>query len=208
MDTGVAQKPILRHGRLSPALRARLNPTTSVLTLAYEAARGQSQAGAVRRRRGGSRAARRDRVQRWRLWHAGAGRPRRRPRPAARARRRRPAGLRTAQQPHFAARRPQMVDFLYARLQRRGYLRREVERMVNQDRNIFARVLLALGEADAMITGVTRPYAQTMRQVQPGDRREARQRRRSASMSGRPDAHRVHRRHDGQRAAERRATGR
>ena len=36
-------------------------------------------------------------------------------------------------------------------------MHRELERMVNQDRNIFASLLLALGEADAMITGVTRP---------------------------------------------------
>ena len=73
-----------------------------------------------------------------------------------------------------------MVDYLYERLQRRGYLRREVERMVNQDRNIFAAALLALGEGDAMITGVTRPFGQTMRQVRRVlDRSRAR--RRSAS---------------------------
>jgi malate dehydrogenase (oxaloacetate-decarboxylating)(NADP+) len=60
---------------------------------------------------------------------------------------------------------PKMVDYLYARLQRRGYLRREVESMVNQDRNIFGALLLALGEADAMITGVTRTYARTLRQI-------------------------------------------
>ncbi|PMX27507.1 NADP-dependent malic enzyme, partial [Pseudomonas sp. MPR-R2A7] len=50
---------------------------------------------------------------------------------------------------------PRMVDFLYERLQRRGYLRRDCERMINQDRNIFGAVLLQLGEADAMITGIT-----------------------------------------------------
>ncbi|HCB76947.1 MAG TPA: NADP-dependent malic enzyme, partial [Sphingomonas bacterium] len=60
---------------------------------------------------------------------------------------------------------PAMVDFLYARLQRRGFLRRECERMVNQDRNIFGALLLQLGEGDAMITGVTRAYAQSMREI-------------------------------------------
>ena len=60
---------------------------------------------------------------------------------------------------------PRMVDFLYERLQRRGYLRRDCERMINQDRNIFGATMLQLGEADAMITGVTRTYAQTMREV-------------------------------------------
>jgi malate dehydrogenase (oxaloacetate-decarboxylating)(NADP+) len=60
---------------------------------------------------------------------------------------------------------PKMVEFLYERLQRRGYLRRDIERIVNRDRNIFGALLLQLGEADAMITGVTRTYAETMRQV-------------------------------------------
>ncbi|WP_420141119.1 NADP-dependent malic enzyme [Sphingomonas sp.] len=60
---------------------------------------------------------------------------------------------------------PQMVDFLYERLQRRGYLRREVEAMVNQDRNIFGALLLQLGQADAMISGVTRTYGKTLRQI-------------------------------------------
>src|SRR3546814_16917260 len=58
-----------------------------------------------------------------------------------------------------------MVDYLYQRLQRRGYLQREVERMVNQDRNTFAALLLDLGEADTLISGVTRPYGQTVRQL-------------------------------------------
>ena len=52
-----------------------------------------------------------------------------------------------------------MVDLLYERLQRRGYLQRDVKRMVNQDRNIFGSALLQLGEADAMITGITRTFA-------------------------------------------------
>ncbi len=42
---------------------------------------------------------------------------------------------------------PAMVDILYERLQRRGYLRRECERMVNRDRNIFGALMLKLGEA-------------------------------------------------------------
>ena len=58
-----------------------------------------------------------------------------------------------------------MVDLLYERLQRRGYLRRECERMVNSDRNTFGALLLKLGEADAMISGSTRTYSQTMREI-------------------------------------------
>jgi malate dehydrogenase (oxaloacetate-decarboxylating)(NADP+) len=67
----------------------------------------------------------------------------------------------SANSPHV----PAMVDLLYERIQRRGYLRRDVERMVNRDRNTFAALMLKLGLADAMITGVTRTYAQTLRDV-------------------------------------------
>jgi malate dehydrogenase (oxaloacetate-decarboxylating)(NADP+) len=48
------------------------------------------------------------------------------------------------------------VEFLYGRLQRKGYLRRDVVRMVNQDRNVFAACMVATGDADAMVTGLTR----------------------------------------------------
>lgn len=50
-------------------------------------------------------------------------------------------------------------DFLYARLQREGFLHRDCQRMANQDRNIFGACMLALGDADAMVTGLTRNYA-------------------------------------------------
>lgn len=51
------------------------------------------------------------------------------------------------------------VDFLYGRLQRRGFLARDCQRMVNQDRNVFAACMVATGDADAMITGLTRSSA-------------------------------------------------
>ena len=51
------------------------------------------------------------------------------------------------------------IDYLYPRMQRQGYLYRDVARMVKNDRNIFASCMLALGHADALITGVTRNYA-------------------------------------------------
>ena len=57
------------------------------------------------------------------------------------------------------------VDYLYGRLQREGYLRRDVQRLINQDRNSFAAAMLALGEADGMVTGVTRSFNVTLRQV-------------------------------------------
>ncbi len=50
------------------------------------------------------------------------------------------------------------ADFLYTRLQRRGYLKRDCQRLVNTDRNIFAACMVAMGHADAMVTGVTRNW--------------------------------------------------
>ena len=48
---------------------------------------------------------------------------------------------------------------LYERLQRKGFLPRDCQRLVNQDRNYFAACMVALGDADAMVTGVTRNFS-------------------------------------------------
>ena len=58
------------------------------------------------------------------------------------------------------------ADFLYERLQRRGYLRRDVQRLVNNDRNVFAACMVANGHAHGMVTGTTRNYAQALGDVQ------------------------------------------
>ena len=60
----------------------------------------------------------------------------------------------------------QYVDSLYARLQRRGYLRRDVQRLINQDRNSFAASMVAHGHADGMVTGVTRNFDVALDEVQ------------------------------------------
>jgi malate dehydrogenase (oxaloacetate-decarboxylating)(NADP+) len=51
------------------------------------------------------------------------------------------------------------AEFLYARRQRQGFLFRDCQRLVNQDRNVFAACMVAMGDADAMVTGVTRSYS-------------------------------------------------
>jgi malate dehydrogenase (oxaloacetate-decarboxylating)(NADP+) len=51
------------------------------------------------------------------------------------------------------------ANYLYERLQRKGYLQRDCHRLVNQDRNHFAACMVALGDADAMVTGVTRNFS-------------------------------------------------
>ncbi len=50
------------------------------------------------------------------------------------------------------------IDYLYPRLQRTGYLYRDVARMVKNDRDIFAACMLAQGHGDALVTGLTRNY--------------------------------------------------
>ena len=164
MDTGVATRPILDMEEYRQTLRARLNPTTSVLTLAYDTARAHPKRvifaeaeeetvlrAAIAFRDGGCGTPvliGRDSV-RDKLIELGVDDP-------------------DSFEIHNSRNSPlvpAMADLLYERLQRRGYLRRECERLVNQDRNVFGSLLLKMGEADAMITGVTRGFAQTMREI-------------------------------------------
>ncbi len=164
MDSGVATRPILDMDEYRHVLRARLNPTTSVLGLAYEGARahpkrvvfaeGEEEVvlrAAIAFRDGGYGIpvlVGRDDVHE-RLSALGVDKPE-------------TFEVHNSRNSPLV---PAMVHTLYERLQRRGYLRREVERMVNQDRNVFAALLLKMGEADAMITGTTRTYAQSMREI-------------------------------------------
>jgi len=57
------------------------------------------------------------------------------------------------------------IERLYKRIQRRGALHRDATRMVLNDRNIYAASMLAAGDADAMVTGVTRNYAAALGDV-------------------------------------------
>ena len=50
------------------------------------------------------------------------------------------------------------TDLVYGRLQRDGYLRRDVQRMVNQGRNVFGACMVEMGDADGMVTGITRRF--------------------------------------------------
>jgi len=62
-------------------------------------------------------------------------------------------------------RREHYIEVLYRRLQRKGYLARDVQRLVNQERNIFGSLMVAEGDADAMITGITRNYWQAFDEI-------------------------------------------
>ncbi|MET0375676.1 MAG: NADP-dependent malic enzyme, partial [Rhizorhabdus sp.] len=164
MDTGVARKPILDMDAYKDSLKARLNPTTSVLTLASETARAHPKRVVFAE-------AEEDVVLRAAIQFKNLGYGT----PVLVGRDDVPDKLRDlgvddveSFELHNSRNSPligKMVDYLYDRLKRRGTLRRECEAMVNQDRNIFGSLLLALGEADAMVTGVTRTYSATFRQV-------------------------------------------
>ncbi len=164
MDSGVAQKPIADMVAYRAELRARLNPTTSVLTQVYEAAR-------ARPKRVIFAEAEEDVVLRAAIQFKqdGYGIPVLIGRDARVTQKLRELGadpdsfeIHNSVTSNLVDR---MVDKLYLRLQRRGYLRRDVMRMVNRDRNIFGALMLTMDQADAMITGVTRTFSQTMREL-------------------------------------------
>jgi len=165
MASGVARIRIDDMDAYRSRLRSRLNPTTSVLSLAYEAARADPKR--VLFAEGDEDVVLRAAIA---FRDGGYGIPVLVGRDDVRDRLRAlgvddPDSFELLNSRTYG-RVPEMVDYLYKRMQRKGYLHREIERMVNQDRNTFAALLLALGEGDALITGVTRPYAQSLRQVQ------------------------------------------
>ena len=57
------------------------------------------------------------------------------------------------------------VDYMYERLNRRGYLLRDVQRMIKRDRNVFSACMVATGDADAVLTGVTRHYWRALKNI-------------------------------------------
>jgi malate dehydrogenase (oxaloacetate-decarboxylating)(NADP+) len=62
-------------------------------------------------------------------------------------------------------RNPEYVQALYKRLQRSGALVRDVQRLINLDRNSFAASMVAMGHADGMVTGVTRTFDQSLADI-------------------------------------------
>ena len=57
------------------------------------------------------------------------------------------------------------AQFLFERLQRKGFLLRDCQRLINTDRNHFAAAMVAQGDADAMVTGVTRNFSNALEDV-------------------------------------------
>ena len=58
------------------------------------------------------------------------------------------------------------AQMLYERLQRKGFLMRDCQRIINNDRNHYAAAMVAAGDADAMVTGVTRNFSIALEEIQ------------------------------------------
>ena len=165
MDSGVALAPIADLDAYRHQLKARLNPTTSALTRVYEDAKANPKRmvfaeaeeevvlrAAIQYRDFGYGTpilVGRTKAVIDKLHQLSVSDP----------------GSFEIQNSATSEHVPAMVDFLYERLQRKGYTERDVRRMVNQERNTFASLLVALGHGDGMITGLTRTFAQSAREV-------------------------------------------
>ncbi len=165
MDSGVARKPILDMAAYKRALRARLDPTAAGLELIFEKVRAQPKR--VVFAEGEEEKTIRAALQ---YSDSGYGTPvlvgrEERVRATMAA-----MGLSSSapleiHNARLSQHNRHYTEFLYARQQRHGMLYRDCQRLVNQDRNVFAACMVACGDADAMVTGVTRNSFDVLDQV-------------------------------------------
>ena len=158
MDSGVARKPIKDLAKYRRQLSARIDPTASTLQVIFEGSAPTGNASSsprARRKRSFSAALA--------FRNAGYGDPIL----VGREHRIRETieklGLEGAEDipitnAKVSDHNESYIDFLYEKLQRRGSLRRDRQRMVNLDRNVFCACMVLKGHADAMVTGVTRSF--------------------------------------------------
>ena len=166
MDTGVARRPIIDMEAYELSLKARMDPTASVIEGLYARARAaQAQMifaegddprvlrAAVSYQRSGFGKAvvvGREADVREKLEAAGLG-------DAARELR----VINAANTQHLES----YKDFLYARLQRRGFDSQDVHRLAARDRHVFGALMLAHDHGDGLVTGATRKSAHILSQV-------------------------------------------
>src|SRR5665213_1441202 len=156
MDSGVARKPILDMAAYKRTLRARLDPTAASLDLIFD--KVQREPKRVVFAEGEE-----EMTIRAALQYAGSGYGT----PILIGREERiqatmaamglaSAGPLEIHNARLSTSNQRYTEFLYQRQQRRGMLFRDCQRLVNLDRNVFAACMVACGDADAMVTGVTR----------------------------------------------------
>jgi malate dehydrogenase (oxaloacetate-decarboxylating)(NADP+) len=176
MDSGVARKPIIDMGAYKKELSARLDPTAASLQAIGEKVRANPQrvVFAEGEEEKSIRAALAFR-------NAGYGTPvliGREERIRETAQHMGLPGIDSLEiiNARVSDKRDHYTDVLYKRLQRKGALHRDAQRLVNQERNIWGALMVAEGDADAMVTGLTRNYWQAFDEIKrvidpaPGER--------------------------------------
>jgi len=165
MDTGVARKPIIDTDGYRQQLRSRRDPVAGVLSRVFERLRRQPKRVVFAE-------GEEDQVIRAAasFVHQGlgtaqlVGREERVRETAANMGIELGGGIEIINA-RLSRRNADYAVYLYERLQRQGYLFRDCQRMINQDRNHFAASMVALGDADAMVTGVTRNFSVALTDV-------------------------------------------
>jgi malate dehydrogenase (oxaloacetate-decarboxylating)(NADP+) len=157
-DSGVARKPIESEKVYRAALRARLDPTADTLELIFTRVRNNPQrvvfAEGEEERMIRAAISFRD---------AGYGNPILIAREEVVQQKLLHLGLELGEgievhNARLSAHNQRYASYLFKRLQRRGLLERDCQRMVNQQRNTFGACMVAHGDADAMVTGLSRNF--------------------------------------------------
>ena len=165
IDTGVARRPIVDMGAYRERLAQRLDPTAALLQRIFTAVRGAPKriVFAEGEELPVLRAA-------YAFKQQGLGEPVLIGREEIIKRNMQQVGL--AEDVHFEMVNARLSDnsglygeYLYARVQRRGLLKRDAQRLVNQDRNVFGALMVAHGHADGMVTGTTRSYSVALEDI-------------------------------------------
>jgi malate dehydrogenase (oxaloacetate-decarboxylating)(NADP+) len=165
VETGVARRPIVNLDRYRQELKGRLDPTASRMQLIVERVQAHPKRVAFAE---GEEEKSISAALAWR--NGGLGTPVLIGREDRIAQTLQGMGLTTLEgvEVHNARlsehNRP-YAEFLYRRQQRNGLLFRDCQRLVNQDRNVFAACMAAHGHADAVITGLTRNHHTVLEDV-------------------------------------------
>jgi malate dehydrogenase (oxaloacetate-decarboxylating)(NADP+) len=167
MDTGVARKPIEDMNAYKDSLAQRLDPSASFLQRIHGTVRREPQRKRIVFAEGEEPAVIR---AAWQFKTQELGEPILIGREEQIARSMQLVGVTPGDIQVTNARssdkNSEYTDFLYKRLQRKGYLHRDAQRLINQDRNVFAATMVAMGHADGLVTGVTRNYATSLDDIQ------------------------------------------
>ena len=163
MDTGVARRPIIDMKAYEAGLKARMDPTASILQGVHARAR-QAQARMIFAEGDDPRVLRAAVAYQ----RSGLGKALVVGREADVREKLDAAGLadavRELEVVNAANTRHLEVykDFLYARLQRQGHDRQDIHRLAARDRHVFAALMLAHGHGDGLVTGATRKSAHVL----------------------------------------------